>query len=402
MKFRLLTRVMALFLILFELTPALAQEERKTLKELLFDKGLITKDEADSIQEVKIAKWIDRITFGGDIRLRGEYFNNDTPHPDRTRFRFRLRMGTEITIGDFLVGVRLATGTGEQVSTNQSFDNAFSQKQIWFDRAYLQWRPDNWIALTGGKMPQPFFWIETTDIVWDGDVNPEGFAENFKFRPGGLTFFFNAAQFVLDEDAADSNDQWMFGEQVGTELNIGTETKLTLAAADYYSTNINQSTLGQVTVQNGNSRGADCGLAAGVICGGFNVVDLTAQLATKVGPLPFTVMGDWIRNTDKTPSGKNFGFQAGAILGKASEAQTWELAYLYKYSETDSTLADFADSDFGNGGTNRKGHILWAAYNFTKYLQAKAKFFKTKVANETLAPFKNNIDRLQVDLSVKF
>src|SRR5262245_12648885 len=167
MNLRIFVRLMALLLVLLAGVPAMAQEERKTLKELLFEKGLITKDEAASIQEVKIAKWIDRITFGGDMRLRYEYFNNDSPHPDRMRYRFRLRMGTEITIGDFLIGVRLASGTGEQVSTNQSFDNLFSQKQIWFDRAYLTWRAANWISLTGGKMPLPFFWIDTTDIVWD-------------------------------------------------------------------------------------------------------------------------------------------------------------------------------------------------------------------------------------------
>ena len=58
---------------------------------------------------------------------------------------------------------------------------------------------------------------------------------------------------------------------------------------------------------------------------------------------------------------------------------------MYKYSETDDTLADLADSDFGNGGTNRKGHIMWAAYNFTKYLQAKTKYFITEVVNETFS-----------------
>jgi len=78
------------------------------------------------------------------------------------------------------------------------------------------------------------------------------------------------------------------------------------------------------------------------------------------------------------------------------------VAYFYRYSETDDTLADLADSDFGNGGTNRKGHITWAAYNFTKYLTAKAKYFSTKVVNETLAPGKDNIDRLQLDMIVKF
>jgi len=52
------------------------------------------------------------------------------------------------------------------------------------------------------------------------------------------------------------------------------------------------------------------------------VVDVTALLATKVGPLPIAVMGDWIRNTAKTPSGKNFSVQGGVILGKAAAANT--------------------------------------------------------------------------------
>lgn len=48
------------------------------------------------------------------------------------------------------------------------------------------------------------------------------------------------------------------------------------------------------------------------------------------------------------------GYQAGVIVGKASDPQSWEAAYFYKLVETDATVADLADSDFGNGGTNRK------------------------------------------------
>jgi hypothetical protein len=256
-------------------------------------------------------------------------------------------------------------------------------------------------------MPLPFFRPISADIVWDDDVAPEGFAQNFKFKPAeGTVLFLNTGQFVLDDDAADSNAQWMFGEQVGTELALSDATKFTLAVADYYPTNIKKSTLGQVTIQDGNSRLGVCpaGTAAVAACtltSQFNVVDVDAQLATKVGPLPITVMGTWIRNVNKTTSGKNFGYQTGVVLGKAAAPNSWEVAYLYKYSETDSTLADLADSDFGNG-TNRRGHVTWAAYNFTKYLQAKAKLFMTKVADEALAPNKNNIDRLQVDLMVLF
>jgi hypothetical protein len=60
------------------------------------------------------------------------------------------------------------------------------------------------------------------------------------------------------------------------------------------------------------------------------------------------------------------------------------------------------DSDFGNGGTNRKGHIVWIAYNPTKALQVKTKYFMTEVEDETLPPGEDDINRLQVDLVVKF
>lgn len=392
-------------LLLFQHSILFADEEKKSLEELLIEKGVITKDDLTKVRQVKWASWIDQINFSGDLRLRYEYFNNESPTPDRQRERFRLRFGTEITIRRFLVGIRLASGGGEHVSTNQSFDSLFNQKQLWIDRAYLRWKAADWITLTGGRMPNPFFTVYSTDIVWDDDINPEGIAQNLRFKPADQAILFiNAGQFVLDEDAADSNDQWLFGEQLGVELALNPATKLTLAVADYYATNIKKSNLGQTTTQDGNSRVACPPPSTDTNClsSQYNVVDITLQLATEVGSLPIALMGDYIRNINKTTSGKNFGLQAGVVLGKASAPHTWEVAYLYKYSETDATLADLADSDFGNGGTNRKGHITWVAYNFTKYLQFKTKFFSTKVVNENLAPFRNNIDRLQVDLMVKF
>jgi len=411
-------------LLLLQSSILFADEEKKSLEELLVEKGVITKDDLKSVRQVKLAPWIDSISFSGDLRLREEYFNFDNANkciapatgfiaippgsptgscgPDYNRERFRLRFGTDITIGKFLVGFRLASGTGQQVSANQTFTNLFSQKPIFIDRAFLRWNAADWISLTGGKMPLPFLWLPSTDIVWDDDVSPEGLAENLKLKPtDNLVVFINLGQFVLNQVSTDKNYPWMFGEQVGTDLALGEASKLTLAVADYYPTNIKKATLlgGTAVQQDGNSR---VSAANSTLTSQFNVVDVTAQLATKVGPLPIAVMGDWIRNTAKTTSGKNFGVQGGVILGKAAAANTWEVAYFYKYSETDDTLADLADSDFGNGGTNRKGHITWAAYNFTKYLTAKAKYFSTKVVNETLAPGKDNIDRLQLDMIVKF
>jgi hypothetical protein len=398
-------------LLFLQLAPAFAQEERKPLEQILLEKGVITVDEAASVQKQKLSKWVDRLTLSGDFRLRHESFMNN-PQPDRHRQRFRLRLASEYRIGDFLVGVRLASGTGEQVSTNQSFDNLFTQKQIWIDRAYLQWSGLSWLTLTGGRMANPFFTIYTTDAVWDDDLNPEGFAENLNFKPSDqINLFANIAQFVLDEDSTDNNDQWLFGEQAGAQVSLTKDTKATLAAAFYGFRNIQRGDVGQASgagsglgvVQDGNSRVS----ANGQVRSAFRVLDITAELAMKMADLPVAIQGDYVQNLSAAAVGpktskEGNGYQFGLKVGKASDANTWELAYYYKLLETDAVFADLADSDFGNGGTNRKGHIFWGAYNLTSALQFKTKMFRTHTENEQLPPGNKDITRLQVDLVMKF
>jgi hypothetical protein len=230
---------------------------------------------------------------------------------------------------------------------------------------------------------------------------------------GGSDLFLNVAQIVLDEEGSGnpSTDQWLFGQQVGVKVAPIKDLQTTVAVAYYNAVNAQNNGLGQGVCNEGNSR-----QSSGTLCPGsttrytdlvndYNVVDVTAHVATKVASLPVAVMGDYIQNTADTvdASGantKDSGYQAGLILGKASDAKTWETAYFFKRVGTDATLADVADSDFGNGGTGRVGHIMWAAYNPTKALQVKVKYFLTEI--EDAAASANDVNRLQADLSVKF
>ncbi len=412
MTLKMFTSLLVLGLVFLQLPVAFA-EDRKSLKELLFDKGMITKDEAADVQEAKVPKWVERITLSGDFRLRFESFMRDSYHLDRQRERFRLRFGPEIRINDFVVGIRLASGTGEQVSTNQSLDNLFSQKAIWIDRAYLKWQgaDSRWLTLAGGKMANPFFTVYSTDAVWDDDLSPEGFAENFNLKPGNLTLFLNVGQFVLDEDGTDNNDQWLFGEQVGVVLEPIKDVKTTLAAAYYDFTNTNKGNFGQTVCQSGNTPACAGTPATRTLLNDYNVLDVTAHVGLKAGTIPLAVMGDFVKNLAQTTTNGlatgthtgNVGYQAGFILGKASDPMTWEFAYFYKVLETDATVADLSDSDFGEGGTDRRGHIVWGAYNLTQYLQFKTKYFKTTKESQTGVPSSHDdIDRLQVDLVMKF
>lgn len=387
------------FIFLHLQTEAFAGEGGKGLKDILVQKGVLSKEEAASIQETNLSDWVDRFKLSGDLRLRQESFWK-APGSDRNRQRFRLRIAMKIDIGDFLVGIRLASGAGEQVSTNQTFDNLFSQKPLWIDRAYLSWKQGSWLTLTAGRMPNPFFRVYTTDIVWDSDVNPEGFAEQFVFKKSDkLTFFVNLGQFVLDEDSKDSNEQWLFGEQVGSRISFTQESRVTLAAAYYSLKNATRGTFGQRAVQEGNTRVSS---SDPTLVNAFRVLDLTADISTKLGRIPLVFQTDYVRNLADTTTGKDTGYQFGARIGKAKAPHSWEVAYFYKMVETDATVADLADSDFGDGGTNRKGNVLWMAYQISKPLQFKVKFFNTEVEDESLPPGKDDIDRLQVDLSMKF
>jgi hypothetical protein len=386
-------------------------EDRKSLEELLVDKGVLTKDEAATVQSTKFSKWVDRVMFAGDLRLRHEGVYSD-PAEDRHRQRFRIRLGPEIRIQDFTVGVRLASGTGDQVSTNQSFDNLSAKTPLQIDQAFLRWQgvSSRWVALTGGRMPNPFHRVYSSDVVWDDDFNPEGFAENFNVTFGSQwTAFLNLGQFVLDEDNGDKNDQWMYAQQLGLTMEPSKDTKATLAVAYYNSINVQDNNLGQNTVQPNNSRvpppvTTPPTAPTNTLVNDYNVLDVTAFLGFKLW-VPMAIMGDYVTNTADTVNAAgaetdDSGYQAGLIVGKASDPQTWEAAYFYKVLGADATLSDIADSDFGSGGTDRQGHIGWVAYNPIKPLQFKVKFLRTEVKDKTAA--KDDIDRVQMDASIKF
>lgn len=382
-------------------------EEPKTLQELLIEKGTITKEEAASVQETKLAKWVDRFSFAGDLRLRHDSTLRDAPDLDRHRQRLRLRLGSTLQIDHFLVGIQLASGDGSQTSNNQSFDNLFSQKPIWIRQAYLQWKAAPWLALTGGKMPNPFFRV--TELVWDDDLAPEGFAENVTFKvTETIVLFINAGQLVLDEDAADNNDQWLFAEQVGAQIGLGKDTSMTLAGAFYNFKNATRGTFGQVTLQDGNTRVNPTPTATSLytdptLVNNYRVLNLTAEVGIKMADLPLIFHGDYIKNLADTTTDQDTGYQAGLQVGKASNPRTWEVAYFYRITETDATVADIADSDFGaNGGTNHRGHVIWIGYSPTKALQLKAKYVVTEVEDETLPPGEDDTKRLFLDAVVKF
>ncbi len=401
--------------------------DKVPLEELLVEKGVLSKEDADRVQKTALAKWVDLLTFSGDLRVRHETFFDDNNANgtfnngvNQHRERYRLRIGTELKMGDFTAGIRLDSGTGQQMSTNQTYTTLFTQKAIFIDRVYISWQGSRskWLKISAGKIANPFFVLYSGDVVWDADINPEGFGENLKFSPAdGVTLFLNGGQFVLNESATNNHDPWMLAEQGGISVEPTSQVKATLATAFYESLNVSGRDAASLagTVQQGNSRNG-----TNLLLNNYRVLDVTAVVDLKAGPIPIALMGDYIQNlANTTTTGLktgaatgNQGYQVGLIVGKAADAHTWELAYFYKMSQTDATLADLADADIGSGGTAHRGHIVWGAYNLTKYFQMKVKYFMTKsitpvTTAATVCGGANtngcgDVNRLQADLEVKF
>lgn len=360
------------------------------------------------VDQLKLSEYVQSLKFGGDFRLRDEYFDRRSPGTtNRHRQRYRLRLGAEILLPhDLLTYLRLASGQGEQVSTNYTFDNLSQQKEIWIDQIYLKWGPKLTNTITGfvagGKM-QNFLWrTYSSDILWDDDFNPEGLYQGGEWIVAeDASVFVNAVQMLVDEDSNTPREQWSFSQQAGFETRLPWETRLRLAAAYHKWSDENRSTFGQRVVLEGNRR-----TAAGILVNRFGVGEVTGQLSGWAGRLPLAAQATIIRNLrarDDLAGGRTQdGYQFGLVVGKAKTAGTWEAAWFKKYSQTDATVADVADSDFGDGGTNKTGHIWWLAYAPLDWLIARAKFFSTKTIDAGLAPGARDVNRFQLDFSLKF
>ena len=107
---------------------------------------------------------------------------NPNDAQQRNRHRYRLRLGLRGTlVDDLFFGLRLETSASAR-STNVTFgDDAGpfgkTSDAIHVGQLYLGYRGFRDITLTAGRMPNPFV---TTPMVWDGDINPEGLAQQYK------------------------------------------------------------------------------------------------------------------------------------------------------------------------------------------------------------------------------
>ncbi|GJM06210.1 MAG: hypothetical protein DHS20C09_22060 [marine bacterium B5-7] len=350
-----------------------------------------TEAEVKKVAEVKAEEtsesWSDRITLSGDIRDRFEYID-ERGLDVRTRNRVRLRLDANAKVNDDLsVGFRLASGSDDPTSTNQTMGDAFSSKDIRLDLAYFKYQLNDALKLTGGKMKNPFYVPAKSPVLWDGDLNPEGFALNYDNDDWQGTL----VGFSVDERKA-ADDVLLFGGQLTKSFEL--EGGALLAGLGYYDY---QELQGSLPLYDGKARGNSLD-SQGNIANDFNIFEGLIEYSTQLASQPLTVFATYYQNTEADDL--DTAYSLGMGLGKVKDAGSWSLGYSYMDIEADAVYALFNDSDFAGGETDSKGHVLKAGYGLRNNMSLGMTYIISE--QDQSKTTQNDYDRLQLDLAIKF
>ena len=441
------------YFVLIAVTAALAlggsaarAQDAGALLDLLVKKKIITDQEAEEVRgeltreaaTTSAGKWklsapINEVELYGDMRVRYEQRQGTTasvvpgvPGPNdtlkRSRERYRFRLGLRGTLADdFFFGLRIETSTNPR-STNVTFgDDAGpfgkASDALGIGQAYLGYSGFRDVRLTVGKMPNP---LVTTLMVWDGDINPEGMAEQWKhsynFSFGGgttaaaaetyskdgksaaavtgaepwklkLDLFVNLGQFVYDDANPENplgprsvaggklvpnSDNWLLAWQAGAKLNFPNNVYFQVAPVVYSYTG-NGDSFNTFFV--GGQQGLTNTASMATNQTGINsllILETPVEFGFKIGELPVRIFGDFAVNFDADDRAiaaghpeaqdERYAYQIGAGIGQLKAKHDWQLQAFWQHTEQYALDPNLVDSDFFDSRVNLEGVVVQAGY----------------------------------------
>jgi hypothetical protein len=315
--------------------------------------------------------WTDAVKLAGDFRYRHEFIKvGDDEARNRQRIGSHIAVQAKVNETTTL-SLRLATGATDPRSVMQSLDGGFSHKNWMLDIAYFDCALASpaGIHIQAGKMIYPF---ETTSLIWDSDVTPEGVAVKYSGRPGHFSPVLNLAGFWVAERASD-DDSYLLAGQCGAGIKPTQgplEFRLLGGIFNYTEAE------GRPTFYDSQSGWGNSVDTSGHYAVQFNQAELLAQLGTLIGNLPVKIFLNYVTNAGA--DSLNQGFLAGFSVGKAKEPHSWEVKYDYRRLEKDAIVGAFTDADPWGGGADGNCNKFQAAYQLTTGLQFALSYFVSK------------------------
>ena len=326
--------------------------------------------------------------MSGDLRLRHESIRRQ-PGEDDERQRYRARFGITLDASEAIeLGVRLASGDGSPVSTNLDFGESVGFDNIRIDRAYVAWSASDAVDLIGGKMKNPLYRAGDNALIWDSDLNPEGFAAKVE---SGI-FSGRVGAFILDE-RDNGVESWLYAAQAGAKFGLSESSTFTAGIGwfDYTDMAGNSSLFGDNT--KGNSVDA-----AGNYLYDYDIIEVSAQYDAAVAGWPVTVFAEWAQNVRARNA--DTARSAGINIGKAEEAGTMAFSWAWRHTEADALVGIITDSDFADGNTDSRGHMLEGTYLVTEHVGVGATLIFSQHGELTGAS--TDFDRAMFDVEFSF
>jgi hypothetical protein len=291
------------------------------------------------------------------MRVRQEWNVVDGRDRSRTAVRTRLRATYKID-NHFAVGTQIATGDPDDPnSTDVTLGNFVDDFQVSLDQAWIRYN-NGGLTAYAGKFPQIF---QRTDMLWDGDVSPQGVGTSFALPVGKARIDARGLWFVIDE-ASVARDSDMLGGQVALSAPLASDFKASLTGSYYH-------------YRLGSVAGADGGDFRGNLMSGgrylsrFHLLEGIGMLSwagpSPRWPLSFTV--DYVHNFGAAVTGDS-AFNFELAVGQTVNPGDLRIMYNYSEVEVDSVLAAFSHDNI-DLSTNYRLHGLGLGYVPAPHLQ---------------------------------
>ncbi len=397
------------------LTATTVSASDKDLLETLYQNGVLNKAQFEKLSKqadekeaaakssasltpamTKALDWATRIKVSGDIRARQEFRDSDDKGVEKSRQRIRARIAIAAKINDDVdAGVRLVT-TGGTTSSNQDLGDSFDGKDVFFDRAYIDWHPEfaNGAHLIVGKMKQQ--WYRITDNVWDSDVNPEGILGKYSHQVGPVKLTGTAGYFLIDGENIGkdsfSDDLNMYHYGISGAMKFNDAVKASLGFNSY--------------LYNGTEGADDGGFDLGIkgnTTSDFKLYEVASKVDIKTGILPIKLYGSYVVNAADMETAQQEDQDTAWLAGIGTKWNKFKLDYNYRDTQANAVVDAFNDSDFNDGATSARGHKVKLGYSISKNFSASLAYMAAEeYGARAINNGHNDRDTFQIDLKAKF
>ena len=291
-----------------------------------------------------------RPRINGDFRVRYEHTSAGNGALSLGREVVRIRAGLTHTLRpDIVVRARLATGDpGDPNSTDVTLGAFLDDLVVSLDVASVEITRPRW-ALFGGKFTNP---VQSTELVWDGDVNPQGVAGRVMVGDkASVTGTLTGLYFIVDQQAGRTSSN-MAGGQFTVAAPAGKKWKASGSVA-FYDYRIRS----LAAAGAGDTRSNRLAPGGTAYLSDFDLLDVLIALdyAGLGERYPMRVVGDYVHNSGA--SDRNTGWGVDVYLGRSARKGDMRYRYGYGLTETDAVLAAFSH-DNTTLGSNYQIHTL--------------------------------------------